>query len=407
MLAKVASNLQQLAEALARRMRRSVAIDNSRVQLQAYSPHQGDVDPVRAESILRRAVPKDVVDHVYACRGDARGLFTVTARPDLRLEDPRVGHPIFYRDALLGFLWFLSSDGPVTEEHYDAIRQAAADAALLMHREFLQAGLDRDREYRMLGDLLGEDETKRSAAADELVSEGLFVADSFAALVVQVDHRSERNETSEADRLATASALEAVRSTRQSRHVLTLERRDHAVVLAAEPVGPSAHESLAALGEALREATAAKSGAPHCWVGIGRPYRELADAWRSYGQARRTATILQQLRSLPHVSRVDQLGVYELLGQVPGDVLDSAVHPGLSALIDQHTPGDALLQTLEVFLDHAGDVKAAAEELFVHRTSLYYRLRRIQDLTGLDLSSGDDRLIAHLGLKIAHLTARI
>jgi DNA-binding PucR family transcriptional regulator len=80
------------------------------------------------------------------------------------------------------------------------------------------------------------------------------------------------------------------------------------------------------------------------------------------------------------------------------------IHPGLRSLIEKGSRGDSLVQTLEVFLDSAGDVRAASEQLFAHRTSLYYRLRRIQELTGLDLSNGDDRLIAHLGLRIARLT---
>jgi hypothetical protein len=184
----VASNLQQLAESLARRLGRSVAIDDSRVQLLAYSPHQGDVDPVRAGSILRRAVPKAVVDHVYDCGGgDSVGLFTVTARQDLGLQDPRIGHPIVYRGERLGFLWLLSSDGPVGEEHHDTITRAAADAALLMHREYLQAGLNRDRERQLLGQVLSDVESQREAAANDMVVEGVFTADSFAALVVQVE----------------------------------------------------------------------------------------------------------------------------------------------------------------------------------------------------------------------------
>ena len=79
------------------------------------------------------------------------------------------------------------------------------------------------------------------------------------------------------------------------------------------------------------------------------------------------------------------------------------IHPGLLELVEQGSRTDSLVRTLEVFLDSAGDVKAASELLFAHRTSLYYRLRRIQELSGLDLSSGDDRLTAHLGLRIVRL----
>jgi DNA-binding PucR family transcriptional regulator len=39
----------------------------------------------------------------------------------------------------------------------------------------------------------------------------------------------------------------------------------------------------------------------------------------------------------------------------------------------------------------------------VHRTSLYYRLSRIELISGMDLASGGDRLSLHLGLKLARL----
>ena len=46
---------------------------------------------------------------------------------------------------------------------------------------------------------------------------------------------------------------------------------------------------------------------------------------------------------------------------------------------------------------------STAEALFLHRASLYYRLQRIEELTGASLKSGSDRLALHLGLKLARL----
>ena len=41
--------------------------------------------------------------------------------------------------------------------------------------------------------------------------------------------------------------------------------------------------------------------------------------------------------------------------------------------------------------------------LTIHRHTLYYRLRRIQELTTLDLSIGQDRLELHVGLSLGRL----
>jgi DNA-binding PucR family transcriptional regulator len=65
--------------------------------------------------------------------------------------------------------------------------------------------------------------------------------------------------------------------------------------------------------------------------------------------------------------------------------------------------GPELARALEATLDAAGDVAAAARELHVHRATLYRRLARAEELTGLRLTSGDDRLRAHLALRMWRL----
>ena len=58
-----------------------------------------------------------------------------------------------------------------------------------------------------------------------------------------------------------------------------------------------------------------------------------------------------------------------------------------------------LVQTLETFLDADGNVAGTASRLFTHRHTIRYRLERVRDLTGLDVSSTDGREKLGLGLK--------
>jgi sugar diacid utilization regulator len=58
-----------------------------------------------------------------------------------------------------------------------------------------------------------------------------------------------------------------------------------------------------------------------------------------------------------------------------------------------------LVQTLETFLDADGNVAGTAQRLFTHRHTVRYRLERVRDLTGLDVSSTDGRERLGLGLK--------
>ncbi|WP_457101248.1 PucR family transcriptional regulator [Microbacterium sp. P5_E9] len=400
----MAANLQELVEELAGRLERSVAIDDARLHLLAHSPHRGDVDRARAESIIRRAVPRELVDHVYTCRDDATGLYLVTPRADLGLDDARVGYPILHQGSLLGFVWLLRSEGTTDDEHLDAAERAAAEAAALIHREHLRAGSVRDRERELLDRLLGDDDGARASAAAAIRAEGLFDAASFSVIVAEVAASDRpRGLSTEADRLALASGLAAVRSRRLPQHLLTLEQGDRVILVVADTLGDDARERLRALATGLRDTVLSESGAAHCRVGVSRSRSDLAHARLGVAEALRAARVGRRVHTLGSVTDIESLGVYELLDQVPDDALRTMIHPGLLELIEQGSRTDSLVQTLEVFLDNAGDVKAASEQLFAHRTSLYYRLRRIQELTGLDLSSGDDRLTAHLGLRIVRL----
>jgi DNA-binding PucR family transcriptional regulator len=56
-----------------------------------------------------------------------------------------------------------------------------------------------------------------------------------------------------------------------------------------------------------------------------------------------------------------------------------------------------------VFLDNAGQAGRTAAALGIHRQTLYYRLSRVEQLTGLDLDDGEDRLLLHMSLKSARL----
>jgi sugar diacid utilization regulator len=134
-------------------------------------------------------------------------------------------------------------------------------------------------------------------------------------------------------------------------------------------------------------------------VGIGST-QPLAAAPRSYRQARDAVAVAQRGPSFGRVAAWDELGVYRTLARFPDDLDDDALHPGLVELLRDH---DQLVETLEAYLDRAGDAKATADALNLHRATLYYRLQRIEEITGARLKVGEDRLALHLGLRLARL----
>jgi purine catabolism regulator len=107
----------------------------------------------------------------------------------------------------------------------------------------------------------------------------------------------------------------------------------------------------------------------------------------------------------PDVSSWRDLGALQFLLSVQEDealrlFCESVLGPIESGEGDY---GSELLRSLEAFVEHNGQWERAARELFCHRHTLRYRIRRVEQLTGRDLSSARDRIEFWLALKAREL----
>jgi purine catabolism regulator len=67
--------------------------------------------------------------------------------------------------------------------------------------------------------------------------------------------------------------------------------------------------------------------------------------------------------------------------------------------------GGELMRSLEAFIEENGQWERAARRLYCHRHTLRYRIKRVEDLTGRNLSSARDRIEFWLALRGRELVA--
>ncbi|OEV05516.1 PucR family transcriptional regulator [Streptomyces oceani] len=133
-------------------------------------------------------------------------------------------------------------------------------------------------------------------------------------------------------------------------------------------------------------------------VAAADPRHGPVGAWESLGPYR----LLVALGG-PHVGRGAANEVTATTGAAPaGSVEQDAADPAVRPLLAHR----GLSDTVECFLDRAGQAGRTASELGIHRQTLYYRLSRAERLTGLDLHDGEHRLLLHMALKAARLAGR-
>jgi sugar diacid utilization regulator len=168
--------------------------------------------------------------------------------------------------------------------------------------------------------------------------------------------------------------------------VLTVRIAGDLVVLPLGPADPSA--VVEELGDVL--------------VGDGRIHPGLDGIRNRSAEAREALSIARATGAGP-VARFNELVLDRLLRQDPALLAEFVAQVvGVIQSYDARRRTD-LLRTLEVWAAEGGRPTAAAEVLHVHPHTVTYRLGRVEELTGLSLSSPDHRLQILLGLRALRL----
>ena len=103
----------------------------------------------------------------------------------------------------------------------------------------------------------------------------------------------------------------------------------------------------------------------------------------------------------PDVASHVDLGAFQLLLSLQDDDALLSYCRGVLGPLEQGEGdyGDELLRSLDAFIEHNGHWEKAASALYCHRHTLRYRVRRIEQLTGRDLSNARDRIEFWLALR--------
>ncbi|NHC14749.1 PucR family transcriptional regulator [Motilibacter deserti] len=406
----MSAQLQRIVDGLAARVRRPVLIEDRRQRVIVYSEQAEPMDAVRRLSILRRQTTPEVVAWFRAAGiNQARGPIRTPGSEELGIL-PRVCVPVWHRDLLLGYVWFIDADRSMSDDEIGAVSDATTDLALALYRENLANELASQRETESVRLLLGEHAEARRHAAQALLDDGLFTSDGPVTALVALLRLRPDSVLDDDTRLGLEQALSSTIRWAGPRAAVHLLRYDHAVLVLAGHDRPG-NASVDAVAEHLHEAVAGATrrmdGVVSTVVGVGQRHARLVDARTSYDEALQSARVAVHLPSGSRVAHWSQLGIYRVLSQLSGDseLGGAVIHPGLDRLFAEES-ARPLLETLETYLDLAGNAHATAERLRLHRTSLYYRLQRLEQMAGTDLKDGSERLCLHLALKLARLTGR-
>jgi hypothetical protein len=376
---------QDIVDEVARLLERPATLEDRDFNLIAFCSHVAQVDEVRLRSILERHSTPEVQDW-FERFGIATSDVPVRTPtfPDLGVLS-RLCLPVRWHGVTYGYLWLLDEQGGIDQSRVPEAERLADRAGALM----AQQARSREELAFTVEDLLSTDPETVGRAAETIHERGIVGRDVPVAAVVL-------------RRVATDPAHPAPMNLwRLPRSVLAASGDEHHTFLV--PVGVAGLEMAWDIARQAVDLYAERlpPGARGDLVaGIGGIRPSLVQARATWHEARLATRVGAAVESLRPIAAWPELGVYRLLACGPESALASAVlDPAVRRLLEQSDPD--LRDTALAFLDAGGNVQETATTLNVHRQTVYYRLQKIEQVTGLVLSRGDHRLVLHLGLTMA------
>lgn len=330
-------DVQLAVDQLAGAIGRSVLIED-KDQYPVWWSTRGAVDGTRMRTILHRTVDPGAAAIVKRFKLDrVTAPVRTPAMPEVEMWS-RWCVPVRHEGRFLGLMWILDQDESLAEDDLQPAMDCAEVAAAV----------------------LGQ--ARQSATTVRLLHDELL-----ARLVKAPDENAVR-ELARLERIPHDSLLQ--------------------VEAPAQPAGWPLPGDLSVHVVTTRGPRAATSGAP-------LPLLHLSEAVRRAAATRRAI----RAGARPNPATWDNLGAWRLVVDAPDTVTAESIHPAAAILRDQ--PRGDLEETARVLADTGGDVAAAASSLHLHRTTLYYRLERIKELTGVDLLDGGSRIHLQMALWLA------
>lgn len=388
--------IQNIIDALAQSLHRSVAVDNAELKLIASSSHFADADRARLESLAGRKAEKAASDYVFG-----QGVRTwhtprsLPANPEVGADTARFCLPLWSRYELSGFLWIMEKT-PLSDVEIERATEAASKIRDLLSRQAQAASESEQEVEAMTFALLSLDGHERAAAVRDLSDYGLMKgATRFTVIVVSLDTDKAEEFTESPTSLIRRALAHLIHARSAGMTLSGISDPDSFLILGHRTVFH--RDELHDIGTRLLKEVGRLDPnlARHVRVGIGTAQNNLFSVASSFDQAQQAAR--QAHRNKEAIAIWGEDALESLFDAVlnPECKID-LIPEAIRSLENDHA---GMIEMLEIFLDAGGNVVKASERLHLHRTTVYYRLNKFQKATGLDIEDGPTRLMLHLWIK--------
>jgi sugar diacid utilization regulator len=388
------ADLASVVQLITERTAATVAVVSQLMEVMAAAAPE--LPPEKAAAVVRELVVHPKLGQVLrASRQSQRAL----RLPSIGGMAAIIVAPILVGDEVPAYLITLDPAEKSFEEDMSLLvtEHAATICGVILGREHvIAAAARRVRDDLVEGLLLGRgrevDEAGRWAAH---LGYDAALDHNVVAIAFDTPASVAAAQDAEALRQRIRECIEHFVATRAP-EAITSARETEVVVVTTAPMGARG------LGAACLARLAELFPGTRVAIGIGGTCRDPRHIARSYAQAHRTTEILRRLEWAGRVTAFEDLGIHRLLLQVPDlSELRSFAADVLGKLSrHEHEHKSEYLTTLGCYFRENNSPQRASRSLHVHPNTVAYRIKRIEEITGLRLDDYRDRLVAQVALEI-------
>lgn len=390
-----AGDLFSLANAVAAMVDGPVTIEDPQSRVLAYSNLGHPTDEARRQTILGRRVPDEWMDRLRE-EGFFAKLWSSddVVQYDAGDNQSRLVVALRGGGEILGSIWAADGGKPFRPSARAALCEAASMAALHLVRHRAVEGLERRMRGELLRSLL-EGRGSVEAVASRL---GLEPTTGAAVLAFELQAGDEPDAMLKGERVAELVTTYCEAFRRRVAQV-TIDKRLY-VLLPVTEAGDQAASARRLATEIVDTSGGAFSA--HMLAAIGSTVSALEELPRSRAEADRVLTVLKRCDLGLRVAHVNDVHAPAALLELK-ELVTGRPHlwsEKLTLLVDHDEQrGTAYVDTLRAYLDCLGDVTEAARRVHVHANTFRYRLRRLVELSGINLDDPEERLLTELQLR--------
>jgi len=393
-------DIDELADAIGELLQNPITIEDVDHKLIAYSSHGESTDQARWSTIMGRRVPERVLtrlwkDGVFHQLLSQEDPVHIPAKDEVGLGN-RVAIAIRKGSDVMGYIWVQEVNRPVTVEEDEILRQAAKAAVsrLLQRQGKRKAEEQRRKEFfweLLLGNHTTEQVIKRKADSLQVKLPSPY----FIAIIE-----------------AQAPQMEKWLYPLLTRDQLlwVIDGAQMILMIGLPSIEKKEGVSLQQYAEQFLSECASKLverfDATNTTIAYGGSYHGCVDVKRSYQEALQVISVKRLFpQETEKVKGYLDLGIYRFLPQLKkwGDA-ENYENERLKRLKAYDLENQTnLMETLETYLDLVGKVNQTAQRLHIHINTLSYRLRRIEEIMGVELDDPNQRTSIYLDIKLGKL----